>query len=213
MRVHIAVVAHVDRIDRGTALAQALGASLHLDDGRRGAYGNHAAALAYGLARHASHVLTIEDDALPVPDFLALAYEAIARRPNDPIGFYVGKQRPRPHRVEWTVRKAEERSASWLVCNSLLWGVATVFPAADIPGLLAYGTSSDKQYDERVGDYYCSLERPVYYTWPSLVDHDDGPSVIAPTSRTDEGPVLRPPGRVAHRVGTPAWNDITVEIA
>lgn len=206
-RVHVAVVAHVDRIDRGTALAQALGASLHLDDGRRGSYGNHASALAYGHARHASHVLTIEDDALPHPDFLSLAHEAIARRPNDPIGFYVGKQRPHPFRVEWSTKKADEMSASWLVSHTLLWGVATAFPAADIPGLLAWGETSSKQYDERVGDFYCSLERPVYYTWPSLVDHDDGPSVIQDPSRRD-----RPPGRVAHRVGTPTWNDITVEI-
>lgn len=200
------MVGHVDRIDAATALAQQLGARLHLDDGSLGAWGNHAQALAYGHASGATHVITIEDDALPHPDFLALATEAIACRPNDPIGFYVGTQRPRPFRVSCAVREAIEDDAAWLVCNELLWGVATAYPAADILDLLEWGQHSEQQYDERVGRYYHTLDRPVFYTWPSLVDHLDGPSVI--TDRTS-----REGGRVAHFVGTPRWNERVVEIA
>lgn len=206
MRVHVAVVGHVDRVDRATSLAQALGASLHLDDGRLGCWGNHTSALAYGAETGATHVITIEDDALPIDDFLVLAHQAIALRPNDPIGLYVGRQRPRGLRVAWATAKADELGASWLSCNELLWGVATAFPAADIPGLLAHDGASDRLYDQRVGSYYRSLDRPVYYTWPSLVDHEDGPSVISERSQ-------RPAGRVAHRVGIPQWNDTTSPIA
>ena len=45
----------------------------------------------------------------------------------------------------------------------------------------------------------------VAFTWPSLCDHRDEGTVIT-------GRLTRPPGRVAHRVGVPDWNDRAVAL-
>jgi hypothetical protein len=59
--------------------------------------------------------------------------------------------------------------------------------------------------DQRIGVWYRNQMRPVRYTWPSLVDHADGPSLLADRARTVP--------RVAWRVGEPAsWDGQVVPI-
>lgn len=79
--IHYAVVAHVDRHDKAAALASLVSATIHWDDGTLGAWGNHRAAIAAGLATDATHIVELEDDAVPVEDFANLVEQAIALKP------------------------------------------------------------------------------------------------------------------------------------
>src|SRR5690606_40753193 len=131
--------------------------------------------------------------------------EAIEVYPGCPIGFYVGRTRPRQAQVQQAVRVADKLDASFLEADTLLWGVATAFPTYDLPMLLEWAAGSDLPYDQRVGEWYRQHGIPVFYTWPSLVDHADWPSVIPDRPRTVP--------RRAWRTGQPAdWAGPTVFI-
>jgi hypothetical protein len=201
----VAVVAHPARLAAAEQLASELGAHLVVDRLGEGEWPTHARALAWAAQQDAAHALIVQDDAVPVPGLLEHVGAAVAAYPDGPIGLYVGRSRPRPEQVARAVRRADEIGASWLEANTLLWGVATVLPAADLAGLLAWGKRCHLPYDQRIGCWYRNQRRPVRYTWPSLVDHADGPSLLAGGART----VLR----VAWRTGAPAsWDGPVVPI-
>lgn len=198
------VVAHVARLDEATRLAMELGAQVTVDDGTLGAGGNHREALRLGLATGADHVLALEDDALPVDGLLDHVAHAIDERPDQIIGLYVGRQRPKAERVEDAVRRADEQGASWLTYPGLLWGVATVWPATLAREFLGVEHGLNL-WDAHVNRWCRERGHEVAYCWPSLVDHHDGATLIS-------GRPARSPGRVAHRVGIPNWNDLAVAI-
>jgi hypothetical protein len=198
-----AVVAHVKREAQAQALAARLGAQTFTDDGTLGEWLNHSRALAWA-ADHGTHALVLQDDALPIPEFAECVRQAIEHKPEDMIGLYVGRQRPMRERVEKAVAKADEVGASWLTCERLCWGVATIIPTHAIAALLGY--LSTAPYDRRIGMAWREhTGRDVVFTWPSLVDHADGETVI-------KGRAQRVPGRVAHRVGVPSWADVSVAV-
>lgn len=204
--IHVAVVGHAERITQAAGLAQTLAPSvLFLDDGSLGEWDNHERALCWGTEQ-TGHLLVIQDDAVPIDGLIEHCERAVKERPDDMIGLYVGQVRPKRARVLSAVQKADRLGASWLVCDELFWGVATILPCAAICALLAFCENVAQPYDERLGKAWCAVtERDVVYTWPSLVSHADGPSVI--TSRPQ-----RADGRVAWRVGAPTWNELVVRL-
>jgi hypothetical protein len=200
----VVVVAHHARLEQATALAETLDAEMFVDDGSLGEWDNHERAIRWA-AEHGTHAVVVQDDALPIPEFRQCVEQAIEHRPDDMIGLYVGRLRPERERVEKAVAQADEVGASWLTHERLLWGVATIMPNEAVPALLEY--RSHRAYDLRLGRAWAAhTRRPVLYTWPSLVDHADQPSVIT-------GRPAREDGRVAHRVGVPTWSDVSVAIA
>jgi hypothetical protein len=200
----VVVVSHPARSDAALHLAAQLGGALVVDDGR-GEWATHERALEWAAGQHCSHALVVQDDAVPVPRMVEHARAAVEAYPEGPIGLYVGRSRPRPGQVERAVRLAEECGASWLEADSLLWGVATILPAVDLPGLLEWGRIASLPYDQRLGLWYRRQRRPVRYTWPSLVDHADGPSLIPGRPRREP--------RTAWRTGAPtSWDGPVVRI-
>jgi hypothetical protein len=85
---------------------------------------------------------------------------------------------------------------AWLTHTTLLWGVGILIPTETIPTILT--TPSALPYDRRIGSHFDQ----VLYTWPSLVDHADIPSLLH--NRGVE--------RRAHRTGIPQWGTTTVGI-
>lgn len=188
------IVAHVDRSRQAFDLDDALGgAYIALDDGTLGEWGNHAAALSWGSQQACTHVLCIEDDAVPVPNLLEEAKKAVEYISNSCISLYVGTGRPRQPRVLQAIAAADAADSTWLQADSLLWGVAFIMPRWHIPHMLEWARLSVLPTDQRIGAWYRSLGMKVAYTWPSLVDHADTPSVIPGRPRPEK--------RVAHRVG------------
>lgn len=197
------VVAHPKRIEWAQELAEQTSATIVLDTEGLGAGGNHRRALEVGLATGADHILSLEDDALPVPNLMAHVADAIEHRPGGDglIGLYVGKTCPRAERVEAAVQRATESGASWITASGLLWGVATVWPQR-LAGAYLKHAHDNKLWDTHVRQWCQRNRHDVAYCWPSLVDHRDAPSTIERAT-----PKV---GRVAHGVGVSTWNSSVV---
>lgn len=140
----------------------------------------------------ATHHLVLQDDAV-VCEGLTLGLEEALRfvPKRSPVSLYVGRRRPHSNLLPEATRKADELGASWLVMRDLNWGVGVCIPTSVIPEVV---TEADQmtcpEYDVRVSAYFARRGTPVYYTWPSLVDHRDSESLLA--GRANEG-------RVAYR--------------
>jgi len=73
--------------------------------------------------------------------------------------------------------------------------------------MIEFVVDRTEPYDTRIGIFYQRNRLPVYYTMPSLVDHDDDLD-----SLLDHGKAKG--ARVAHRLATGlvAWNKQVIDI-
>lgn len=169
-------------------------------DRGEGEWDTHSRAWATCLEKgQATHALVLEDDAL-VPQYLDRgAREAAERFPNSAISLYFGDHENKYNRAS-RVRRARDAArlagsvddVSWISTPGLWWGVAVILPVAWIEPMLAYWSKRKTGlYDERISKWITMHEKgPVLNTWPSLVDHADGPSLLRRS---------RKPGRRAFR--------------
>jgi hypothetical protein len=159
------------------------------DDGSNSRWGTgRRALLAYDP--DATHHLVLQDDAVIPRDLVAGLEAALQHAPQDvPVCLYVGKVRPYKEMVTEYVKRA--RDASWLVMDRINWGVAIAFPTILIDELVAYcDTQTIPNYDSRMSKWFEAKRIPVWYPFPSLVDHRESPSLVPGRGHA---------GRVAHR--------------
>lgn len=149
----------------------------------------------------------LQDDAVVCRDLVAGLNNALRYvTEGSPVSLYAGRKRPHEHRMQALTKRADEQSASWLVMRDIDWGVGLVFPTTRILEIVETADRSHvEQYDARLSAYFARRKIPVYYTWPSLVDHRDGDSLLA--GKPAEG-------RVAYRFASSAldidWSGPTV---
>ncbi len=155
--------------------------------------------LAYDPA--CSHHLVIQDDCLVCKDLIPGVIKAVEHMPEDsPLCLYMGKRRPREHFVVRAAAQADEGGASFITMRNLNWGPGIVVPTNIIPEMIAYCDPlvDVLNYDKRLSRYWqFAVGKRVWYTYPSLLDHADGPSLVPGrlgTNRTDHRHA-----RVAHR--------------
>jgi hypothetical protein len=190
--VSVAIMAHPRRAAFVPELEAALDrpATVVWDDGSDSRWGTgRRALLAYDP--DATHHLVIQDDAVIPRDLVAGVEAALAHTPGDvPLCLYVGKVRPYREMVTEYVHKAGGNT-SWLVMDRLNWGVAVVLPVPMVAAVVAAGDAqSIPNYDSRMSTYFEDNHIPVWYPWPSLVDHRESPSLVPGRGHN---------GRVAHR--------------
>lgn len=129
----------------------------------------------------ADYGLVIEDDAIVCRDLLAGLEKALEHVPAESVvSLYLGNRRPYQHRVKQMVTDANSADVSWIRTTSLIWGVAIAVPVSTIADMLTWCEWNEHpNYDARVARYYATVLRwPTYYTWPSLVDHRQVPSLL-----------------------------------
>ena len=161
------------------------------DTGRR-------AMLAYDPA--CTHHVVIQDDIIPCRDLIAGLTAALEYVPGDvPVCGYVGRVRPYAAMVTAADRRARATGASWLTMHTLNWGPLIAVPTAVIPEMIAHGDTLKNipNYDRRLSRFF-ELQQGVriWYTWPSIVDHADGPSLVQGRIGTDRAKAIH--CRVAH---------------
>lgn len=162
-------------------------------------------ALRAGINKGEWHIV-VQDDAILSPCFYDNVIGAIKHVPiKTLISLYVGTARPFGDRVKKAVDKAYY--ATWLRHMLLLWGVGIIIPSDHIEPMLEFIAGRDELYDTRIGIFYQRNRLPVYYTMPSLVDHDDHIG-----SLLDHGQGPEP--RIAHRLanGLISWNRDVIDI-
>jgi hypothetical protein len=199
MIIDVAIMAHPARVDAARHLAEQTGARIVWDDGH-GEWDTGARAWD-SINRDADWGLILQDDAQPIPDMLTHLTEALAHTPPTCISLYVGTGVPRGPAVTNATQRATLAGNAWLTTRKLLWGVALAQPTTHITPLLQWATTSPLPYDQRIGAWYAHRGHPIRYTWPSLVNHADTPTLVTRTG----GPVTVP--RRAHHVGAPpTWD-------
>lgn len=215
MRISAAVMAHPKRKKQAEALAKELKnypfVSVHViydtpDAGtHEQEWDNGTRALLDGVGKGDWH-LVVQDDAILSPGFYANLDGALSTVPAKTlISLYTGTARPLGKRVKTAVDKVIDET--WLQYWLLMWGVGIVIPTTHIEPMIEFVADRTEPYDTRIGIFYQRNRLPVYYTMPSLVDHDDDlPSLL------DHGQTPEP--RVAHRLATGpvAWNKYVINI-
>lgn len=134
-------------------------------------------ALQGGAILGSDYHVVIQDDAILTPHFFENIESAIRALPKKSlISLYTGKPRPLGERVSAAIEKATH--GDFLESFQLFWGVGLVIPSDHIDPMLEFVENVELPYDNRVGEFYCQNGLPVYYTYPSLVDHDDDTSSL-----------------------------------
>jgi hypothetical protein len=201
----VVVVAHPDRAHWADALAAATHAAhICMDDGGAlGCYNNHVAAWKWH-AQHSDHgwAVVLEDDCLPVVDFVSQLDSALAAAPPavSIVGLYLGRHRPPQYQIHVAaaVIDAAESNHAWIIADPprLLNAVAVAIRAELAASMAAYLSRIHNLDIEDAITRWADLRHVIAYTAPSLVDHRDTPSIAA-----HRDGATRLPGRVAYRTG------------
>jgi hypothetical protein len=178
MSILFVVTAHTSRLEDAQRLCDEHDATMFLDDGTLGEPGNTRRALQWAEQQNTTHALIIQDDAQPVEGFLELAQQAIDERPNGIISYYLGTGRPKQDEVRALIRQADRNNQHWITMQRIHWGVAWSIPTALLPSLNTFLASHHDATDRATGQWMSVNRHRCNYTWPSLVDHDDGPTLI-----------------------------------
>jgi hypothetical protein len=194
----IAVVAHQRRAAAAQRLAEQVGATITWDRGK-GEQDTHQRALVSLLDTDARHLLLLEDDALPAPDFHTRVHTDLALLPPRHLASgYLGTGRGAgvpPARwdpmVTHLLAQAEGARHHWVVAPAMWHAVAMLIPrtvATDLHGWLRARprAPTDQAVTTWVRAHGWHVAYPVASSW---VDHDDGPTV---TQHPDHQPRTQP---------------------
>ena len=194
----IGVVAHTARVTQAKALARTVKADfVSMDNGCMGCDDNHRA-----VQHHLAHLdstwsVILEDDAVPVEGFRDQLNEALIMAPSPVVSLYLGRKRPTHwvRRVSSAVDRAEQADAHWIIGTHLLHAVGYALRTEVLHELLDFDSALPS--DQHISFFCQNHGYTVSYTYPSLVDHADVPTLV---EHPDRQP--RPAGRVAYRTGT-----------
>jgi hypothetical protein len=162
----------------------------------------------------ADWVVVLEDDAQPVPNFRHHVSVALQWAETSIVGLYLGTGNPNgptQQAIIPAVREADDVDIPWIVGD---WFISTVGYAVRwecLPYLIETLSELVGPIDNRINTWTHMVDLPTWYTQPSLVDHEDGPSVISsPGIPNYENIKTR---RRAHRFGTRSeWGSRTVKL-
>ena len=185
---------------------------MSLDNGNLGCGGNHRKVWRHLAKRHAAHadwLILLEDDAVPVEGFRDQLEQALAVAPTSVVSLYLGRKRP-PHlqfMIEPAIKRADDADASWLVSRQLLHAVGLAVRSSIVEDMLAT-IDEELPIDEAINGWANKRRYRIGYSFPSLVDHADGETLL----QHRDGQA-REPGRVAWRAGArDTWTREHVEM-
>lgn len=197
-----AVVAHFSRRVQAKKLAEYLGAELFMDMEHHGSTWNHRRALEWAATQN-DRVVIIEDDAIPVDNFLHKLKLWFIRYPEHLISFYLGTSRPPQYQpvVSELIRQADISGNDQIFLRRLIHGVCYSIPKKDIPGVLR-AMNMDAAADFSIGDAWILVSGlDVCYTVYSLTEHEDGERC----ELNRDGVIDRKVRKARRLNGTPQW--------
>jgi hypothetical protein len=213
----VGIVGHIDRADRVRALASHVRPEIiSIDNGDLSCEGNHRHVWSTLATDYLGSRWTVvlEDDAVPVDNFDVQLEHALRAAPASVVSLYLGRTRPPDAQgvIRQSVRVANLVDAHWLVSDRLLHAVGVAIRTPLVSSMLDYIAQPPAVFDPidiAISRWAQANRIPVAYTWPSLVDHADGPTVIEehPDSASRDRLIPLPDGRmrlarrVAWRVG------------
>lgn len=181
MKVSAAIIAHPKRKDYVAELREQLDAPVVWDTRNSMWDTSSRAILSYDPT--ADYHLIVDDDAIPAPDLIAGCERMVEYLPFPTlVGLFVGEDHRLPGLLEGHKGQGGDfklKDVSFLRLGGVLnWGVATLIPVDWIPDLIDYcATLRFPEVDRRMGTFANAMRYQTLYTWPSLVDHREGPSL------------------------------------
>lgn len=199
----IAVVSDVRRGDMGERLVNQVGADyLSIDQFGEGCTWNHSRAwrMLAGLSEPDQWALVLEDDAEPVPGFREQLQLALAAAPAPIVSLYLGMGYIEDRSIGINLTRADMLGAHWVVTRGrILHAVALAVRSDLLPALVDNLPRSNTPIDRSLSMWARREGHQVAYSWPSLVEHNDGPSLVTRYRRA---------ARRAWRTGVrDAWSD------
>lgn len=155
--------------------------AVFFDTEHRGAGWNHYQVLSWMAECHTEWAVVLEDDAVPVEDFLSQLCVALPWAPTPFVGLYLGRGRP-PH-WQAAISAVMARDVCWLTCENLLNAVGYAVKTKLIVSLLdslktSWRHSRKLPIDEAITEFGAEYRIPFCYSRPSLVDHQDTTPVV-----------------------------------
>jgi GR25 family glycosyltransferase involved in LPS biosynthesis len=209
----IAIAAHPARSVQAHALFEQVGAAmLAMDNGSYGCGPNHHRCWSY-LAKHnpAEYGVVLEDDCEPVDGFNDQLEQVLAASPSPVVGLYLGNPEhwstypQRKQRILQAGRAADEQDACFITTTDLLHGVGIAIKTELIQSMLDYTTTCDRPYDYAIRNWARDKRHSIAFTWPSIVNHLDLPTLIKHPDGLERGQ------RKAWKTGTrDTWTNKTV---
>ena len=126
------------------------------------------------MTDHASHLLVLQDDAIPVPSFLPRMKEGIAARPESILLAFVPGFKN--YVVEFMKAKQDGRTLIPFLVRAIVPVVAILYPADVVRGLIHWTDENFRRVsgaDDGVVATYCRKRKLQPYAFvPSLCDHN-----------------------------------------
>lgn len=185
----VGVVAHPQRRDMATKLAEAVGADVtSWDDGAHGdtltrCAAGHIVVLNQLVGTTAPWVCVLEDDAIPVDDFVFHVKQALEHTPARIVGLYLGTSglTETQRQIKKAVAAAKDTNRAWILADCLVGSVGYAVESWLLPDIIQFITDRhDEELPLRMSRWAQARQLDIAYTQPSLVDHDDGDSVGRP---------------------------------
>ena len=206
----LGVVAYIDRQVQIERLRNEVNPDLvEVDDGTLGVMGNHTLTIhkLYDNGRRcgAEWLVVLEDDAEPVVGLHQQLSAALDVAPSPIVSLYSGTGHPAGRQAAF-IEMSHRPDVHWILHAHMRHAVAYALHVSVIElGLIDHMIEKGRQHwapDDAISKFAQRWAKKVAYTNPSLVDHEDGPTMIK--TRTSLGmPMLaRRRARKAHWAGT-----------
>lgn len=215
MTVAIGVVAHNARADQAHQLMEDAGAMfLSMDNGGLGVNNNHLNVWKYLANKDTEWGLVVEDDCDIDPTTFTHQLEQALNAASTPVvSLYLGDPShwraaypDRANRITAAAQAADHTQACFIETKELLHGVATAIRTDHIAHMTSHVQHSSSPIDYAIRAWAVQHNVNLSFTWPSIVDHKDGPTLL---KHPDGRPRLKQ--RKAFRVGTRnTWTSTSV---
>jgi hypothetical protein len=188
--ISIGVVADPRRSGMGERLAEQVNADyLSVDEGQRGCTWNHSQvwrAHASSFGGPADWNVVLEDDAIPVDGFREQLADALSFAPAPIVSLYLGRGYIEDRYIEPLLVRADLLGVNWIVSQGrILHAVALAVRGALLPSLVANLPRGNHPIDRSLSLWARRQGHAVAYSNPSLVEHDDGKSLVTRYRRAE----------------------------
>jgi GR25 family glycosyltransferase involved in LPS biosynthesis len=208
----IGVVAHEKRITEAKNLYDKVGADVLMVDDKQqhlGCDANHRRTWHALTTTQAEWLVVLEDDAQPIPGFRNQLQQALAVAPTHIISLYLGRQYPSHWQpaIARTTTEANQTHAHWITTDAAIHAVGLAIHTTLVPHMLQH-QRTHLPIDQAITKWAQQHNHPIAYTWPSLINHADLPTLV----RHPDG-ITRTQGRIAWQVGSrDQWNNSSVNM-
>lgn len=187
----IAVIAHPDREQMAHKLATQVDGEIIWDTRVEkklgtllGCAATHLDALKKFASSDADWLAVLEDDAVPVGNFRAHLGAALEYAPSPIVGLYLGTGNPSgeaQRQIRQAVVTAQERNLGWIMADCLIGSVGYAIETHLLPDIIDFITDRDEEeLPLRITRWAQEGNIDICYTMPSLVNHEDAPSIGNP---------------------------------